>query len=267
MLQPTTPYIWRYQPETGETAGARQDYGAVINWLHADGRMFSRIRDVNLARNAIDKGRALTTRHGLSENINNWTASELQQKPGFPYIPPTSAKLETYTDKLRTSEGEQLSGGAAVGPPYDLDDGRRYRKLTRDALPFPYNYDVFENGQWQRIHLSGTGANALSSYPTLEYISVFPPPITRYSRPGQQLQGGAAPIPVENLALLEEVSRIPHRGGMNPEQFTAEFPPVVYEEPFDGNLFYFPKEFSPLFSPEQAMLRTTDATLQYVRHS
>lgn len=266
MEQPPTPYIWQYQPQTGFTSGARQDYGAVINWLQSDGRMFSRIRDVNLARNAIDKGRALVTRSSITTNINRWPSEEVEQYDGTPFVPPQPEHLQTTSDFVRTAEGQQLAGAGFTGPPYSLTDGRQYRKLTRDAMPFPHNYQVFENGSWHRVEdLSGGAANALTSYPTLQYAAV--PPILKYSRLGQQLQGGSIPFRPTQLALLTEESRVARSGGINPYQFMKEFPPVVYEHPFDGNEAYFPKEFSPLFDPSKAFLRTTDQTLQYVPHS
>lgn len=265
MDQPPTPYIWQYQPQTGFTAGARQDYGSVINWLQADGRMFSRIRNVNLARNNIDKTRALLTRSSISGDINRWPSSEVSQYEGTPYIPAYSDDIRTTTDFLKTANGEQLAGSGLNGPPYYINDGRKYRKLTRDAMPFPHNYQVYEDGHWKRVEdLTGGAANALTSYPNLQYTSI--PPILRYARAGQQLQGGAVPFRQTQLALMTEESRVRRNGGINPHQFMNEFPPVVYEHPFDGNEAYFPKEFSPLFDPAKAFLRTTDQTLQYLPH-
>lgn len=302
MAQPPTPYIWKYQPQTGGTSGATQDTSAVINWLQSDGRMFQRIRDVNLARNSIDKTRALLTRDHIAEHINNWPSTEVSQRIGIPYIPANNTSIQSTLDFVHTAEGEQLAGAGITmprfvsdvignanysiphtrrfvseaittkdptkpsslrGPPYRLNDGRMYRKLTRDAMPFPHNYSVYEDGQWKRIDsLSGGAANALSSYPTLLYQ-----PLIAQRRPGQQLQGGMFPLDnVRNLTLLEEEARVPRNGGLNPQQFIREFPPVVYTNPFSGDEAYFPKEFSPLFDPARTLLRTTDQTLQYVSH-
>lgn len=264
MEQPPTPYIWRYEPSTGFTAGASQDYGAVINWLNSDLQMFHRVKEVNETRNSLDTTRATINRENISENINNWPSWELQQRYGTPYIPATNPATDyrTVNDFIKTSQGEQLAGSGV----YRLDDGRQYRKLTRDALPFPYNYDVFHNGNWTRVtDLQGGAANALSSYPTTIYVNI--PPILKYRRTGQQLQGGAVHQPLSNLNLLEEESRVPRSGGLNPLQFQREFPPVVYNHPFDGSELYFPKEFSPLFDPATSILRTTNQTLQYAPHN
>lgn len=284
MDAPVTPYIWQYQPETGTAAGARQNYGSVINWLSADNRMYHRVQQVNQTRNAIDDIREQTVIPELAASFNDWNATQLTQPPGTAYRPAPGplAGPTTMADKILTAEGEQLagsrppplSGGAALPPSaYSLGDGREYRKLTRDALPFPHNWMVKENGIWTpimdprpnlRTHMQGSGANALSSYPTLLYNQPAVPPILAYSRPGQQLQGSGVVAPSGKvLGLLTESSRVPRTEGMTPQQFVNSFPPVVYDDPFSKRLAYFPKEFSPLFDPKSQYLASSLATLQY----
>ncbi|AII22577.1 pVIII [Lizard adenovirus 2] len=277
MDAPVTPYIWQYQPQTGKAAGARQNYGAVINWLSADNNMFHRVQTVNRARNLIDEIREETVRPDLAASFNDWTYDQLTQPPGTAYLPAPDPLTgpTTIRDKVLSAEGEQLAGsrpsvlhGGASLPPsaYSLGDGREYMKLTRDALPFPQNWMVKENGVWtpiveQRAALRGGSANALSSYPTLLFNQ---PPILRYRRPGQQLQGSGVIAPSSKvLSLLSEAPRIPRTEGMTPYQFANSFPPVVYEDPFSQNLAVFPKEFSPLFEPENQVLASSLATLQY----
>ncbi|AFV70648.1 pVIII [Bovine adenovirus 6] len=222
-MQPVTPYIWKYQPETGYTAGAHQDYGSVINWLQSNPQMFERIREVNLQRNNIDKSQSLLTRGDIHCNINNWSASQVHQRLGTPYIPAKHAMESTRQDFIDSARGIQLSG------PNPMD-------------------------------ITGSGSNKLSSYPMItENIS----PLMLYHRPGQQLQGSGTNNN-QNFHLLEEVSRQPRAGGLTPAEFLTEFPPIVYNHPFSKPLLFFPKEFDPLFSPQNDPRITTKQTLQYV---
>ena len=167
MQQPVTPYLWNYEPQSGHVSGATQDYGAVINWLSADPRMFARVRNVNNTRNFLDKYRANVTRHDFAANFNNWPAEQVTHRKSLPYVPAndTSQSYNVINDFMSTADGAQIAGGqqtAMSGKGYALGDGRRYRKLTRDALPFPYNWQVSEDGKWRNIR--GRGCNALSSY-------------------------------------------------------------------------------------------------------
>nr|WMQ77655.1 pVIII [Zoothera dauma adenovirus] len=251
-MLPVTPYIWHYSPETGHTAGASQDYGAVINWISAGPQMYERIRNVNVMRNSLDSSLA-PYRDNIDHNINDWTAADLDQAPGVPYVPAKLNNIDNYKDFMSTANGMQLSG-SGLGPP---DDGRQYRKLTRDALPFPYNWQVFDNGRW--VNIEGQGTNALSSYPNLQYSHLI-----SYRRPGQQLQGSGFPLSNDQAyRLLHEQPTLPRSGGMTPRQFIQQFPPIVYKKPFSENEMYFPKEFSPLFDPNKDYRRTTSVTLKY----
>lgn len=227
MQQPVTPYIWTYKPETGTAAGARQDYGSVINWLRASPQLCQRIREVNNFRNYIDK-----TRSHLSDEMtcyfNAWPANVVSQPEGTPYRPAPNPVLGQHSihDFLSTAEGSQIAGGLISSP-----------------------------------DISGHGANALSSYPTLKYVNVDSP-ILSYRHPGQQLQGGSITSKNDNFLLSEE-SRVPRSGGLSPLQFLQEFPPIVYNNPFSENMLYFPKEFSPLFEPEKDHRRTSLFSLKY----
>lgn len=216
MAQPVTPYVWKYQPETGYTAGAHQNYNTVINWLHANPQMFARIQHINTARNVMDKFRSDLTRDDIAVNINNWPAEDLMQPPNFPYIPATSKSTSTINDWLATTQGIQLSGTS---------------------------------------ELNGWGSNRLTSYPDI-------PPILKYERPGQQLQGQGL-FKQENIHLFYESPRLPRSGGLTPQQFVKEFPPVVYNNPFSESMSVFPKEFSPLFNPSESLKKTSSQTLQY----
>lgn len=244
MTQPVTPYVWTYQPETGMTAGAQQDYGGVINWLCADPYMCERIRKVNQTRN--DMARLEASNRVVPEGeFNAW----LQRPPIFG---PPSGKLEkrrvrSFIDTVATSEGVQLSGAG-----YKLGDGRRYRKLTRDAHPFPINWQVFENGRWQPVPLNGGSANALSSYPTIRRRRDY---MENYLHPhGLQLQGGMAPTQSNSHELRWEGPSVDLRSGLTPLSFARAFPPLVYENPFSSlNPLEFPKEFSTLYDPERDM--------------
>ncbi|WGZ76470.1 MAG: pVIII protein [Agile wallaby adenovirus 1] len=258
MDQPVTPYIWKYQPETGTAAGARQNYGAVINWLGADPKLYARIQEVNRQRNDLDIFRAAINRHEIASNFNNWPAYQIYQPAGTVYTPPSRLHISSVADAVATADGAQLSGGISTpisGGGYSLGDGRQYRKLTRDLLPFPTNWQVFEDGEWKNI--SGGSANATSSYPQMIYENQ--PTIVKYYRPGQQLQGYFPTTP--STHLLTEESRVPRSGGLDPVQFIREFSPVVYKNPFSKPLQYFPKEFNPLF--KNSFIRTNDYTLQY----
>lgn len=208
-----TPYIWSYQPQTGTAAGATQDYGAVINWLQANPQMYKRIQDVNYRRNAIDKSRDHIGNR-MSLYFNKWPAEDVLQPRGTPYVPAADPSInqQSVTDFVNTAEGSQLAGGP--GNPL------------------------------QTFDLKGHGNNALTSYPMTIYTNLL-----SRRHPGQMLQGGhVGTVPNQHFLLYEEAS-VPRSGGLNPMQFTQEFPPVVYEHPFSENLAYFPKEFSRLFDP------------------
>lgn len=279
MNVPPTPYIWQYQPETGTAAGARQDYGSVINWLGSDNTMYHRVQQTNRTRNAIDDINEMTVDPTYARSFNNWDASQLNQPPGTRYTALTH-NPDRYTtwDREITTEGAQLAGarpgslsGGALLPPseYHLEDGRQYRKLTRDGHPFPINWMVKENGIWspivdrsyQALPMEGGAANAISSYPTLVPVQ---PPILSYRRPGQQLQGGGVVSSRDKVAsLLTESSRVPRNDGMTPYQFMNTFPPVVYDQPFSESLTEFPKEFNPLFEPREQVLASSLYSLKY----
>lgn len=260
-VQPVTPYLWSYQPSTGKVAGARQDYGSVINWFSADSRMCDRIRRVNMYRNSIDKDRAYINRQDNSLHFNNWHAGDVLQPSGVPYIPAQSTvySASNMKDFIDTSNGTQLSGPEPlVGGAYKVINGQEYRKLTRDNLPFPYNWQRKEGDKW--VSLTGYGSNKLTSYPNFQYEQLQP--IEKYARPGQQLQGRGLKVP-QNLNLMYETSRVPASDGISTLQFMRDFPPVVYDKPFSENLAYFPKEFNPLFVPEQDYRSSSNYTLKY----
>ncbi|AIZ35778.1 pVIII [Psittacine adenovirus 3] len=244
MTAPVTPYLWTYQPQTGYPAGARQDYGSVPCWFNSAPDLYHRIMALNEERNLLDVGRSSARAFQVSAAA-----------PASSYLPAKDPSLadSVITDKVKTWQGEQLAGGS-----YRLGDGRQYRKLSRDSSPFPHNWQVYEDGSWKTI--SGGSCNALSSYPRAVYAD-----LETYSRPGQQIQ---APLTgrgkrLDSVHLLTEEATVPRQEGLTPLQFLSQFPPVVYSEPFSGNLAYFPKEFSPLFEPSKDPRRVTDYSLKY----
>lgn len=205
-VQPVTPYIWQYQPETGKTAGARQDYGSVINWLGSSPSLCQRIADVNKHRNAIDK----------------------------------------ETARLRHLEGVEKQEPLA-GTGVTMADGKRYRKITRDNLPFPYGWQVYDEDGWRPVSADMSGAgNALSTYPTV--IS-----LNNYRSPVPPLRGGSSAKPSGSGSNQE----------LTPFQFARKYPPVVYNRPFSEPLYYFPKEFSPLWDPRKDSRGSSALTMKY----
>lgn len=280
MNAPPTPYLWQYQPQTGTAAGARQDYGSVTNWFASDNSMYHRVQQTNRNRNLIDEMNETTVDPYYAASFNNWDSSRLTQPAGSRYAAMTQRPdLYTSWDRGATSDGAQLSGarpsilsGGALLPPseYSLNDGREYRKLTRDGHPFPVNWMVKENGMWVPIvdraygpaDMQGGAANATSTYPTLLPVQ---PAILAYRRPGQQLQGGGVVADRNKVtSLLTERSRVPRSQGMTAYQFMNEFPPVVYDRPFSADSpAEFPKEFNPLFEPREQVLASSLYSLQY----
>lgn len=261
---PVTPYKWQFQPETGRAAGARQDYGSVINWFSAQGPLYERIRNVNQARNLKDEMNELRVNPEMAQSFNQWRPEQIAQPLGTPHIPPPIVGYATVSDLVQTRDGAQLSGpisgGALYSPSsYQLGDGRQYRKLTRDNHPFPHNWMVLENGKWSPIEMDGGFSGILKWFPKIPDF----PAIMKYRRPGQQLQGTGVGLNPKSYLLLSEQATVPRSGGMTSNQFMYEFPPVVYNDPFSGSLENFPKEFNPLFDPQTSYLRSNVNTLQY----
>lgn len=253
MTQPVTPYIWNYQPETGQTSGAQQDYGSVINWLRADPALCSRIRNVNTARNHYLRSMKRDVTYGQPGGRR---ANKRREK-----LTRMRDNLQTQVllDEIYTGEGQQLAGGYALG------DGRTYRKLTRDNLPFPHNWQVLENGRWKLI--SGKDAQMANGYtlggesqrrnltrnnrPLASEGQVFE---TRQWRP---ISGGSANALTSYPFIVDEgligrgqvITENPE--GLTPLAFARSFPPLVYNTPFSGAAEYFPREFSPLYDPSR----------------
>lgn len=208
-VQPVTPYIWQYQPQTGTTAGARQDYGSVINWLGSSPSLCQRIADVNNRRNALDK----------------------------------------ETARLRHLQGV-IKQAPLIGTGLAPADGRRYRKLTRDNLPFPHGWQVYEEGEWRPVSADMSGAgNALSTYPTVISLS-------DYRSPTAPLRGAGSAVKPSSPKSFPS-------GDLTPFQFARKYPPVVYNRPFSEPLYYFPKEFSPLWDPRKDSRGSSALTMKY----
>lgn len=243
--QPVTPYIWTYQPETGMTAGAQQDYGSVINWLSADPMMCERIRHVNEARNAsvIADYRFSETPLGI---FNEWYQVTPPNHDGPPFFPLKRRRIQAALDAEHTAEGQQLAGAG-----YNLGDGRKYRKLSRDNHPFPINWEVYEGGRWRPVPMCGAGTNATSTYPTI--LPVGKRPMEHYRAPaGRQMQGGRVQSSRLAAELIQQGPSVDIRSGLTPLAFARACPPLVYAHPFSvSNQMRFPAELSPLYDPQK----------------
>lgn len=219
-------------------AGAQQDYGSVINWLRADPYLCERVKRVNETRNAYANFDDITRDKPLG-HFNEWK----QQLPPIHRrrLKNFGAKrLRALADDIATANGEQLAGSG-----YHLGDGKQYRKLTRDAHPFPINWQVFENGRWIPVPLSGGSANALSTYPTVLQARAFRDILPA----GRQLQGGFV-LPPTRSEFLTEGPTVDVRRGLSPLAFARAFPPIAYRDPFSSpDPAFFPKQFSPLYDP------------------
>ncbi|AAK13181.1 pVIII [Bovine atadenovirus D] len=166
-MQPVTPYIWKYQPETGHTAGAHQDYGSVINWLQSNPQMFNRIRDINLQRNNIDQTQGLMTRDDLHSNINNWPASQVLQRQGFPYVPAKMNLEASKQDFIDSARGIQLSGPNPVFTGTGSNNLTSYPMLTENIPPLMLYH---RPGQ----QLQGMGTISKENFHLLEEVSRVP---------------------------------------------------------------------------------------------
>ncbi|URN46038.1 pVIII [Bovine adenovirus 7] len=178
MAQPVTPYIWRYQPETGYTAGAHQNYSAVINWLQANPQMVARIKQVNLVRNDLDKLQANITRQDISANVNNWPAKDLYQPLKAPYIPASPNMATTINDFEATRQGIQLSGNQplkgtgsnALSSYPDIPDILKYSRVGQQLQ----GYGTFSK---DNIHLfyEGSRQPRKGGLSPVQFINEFPP--------------------------------------------------------------------------------------------
>ena len=73
-----TPYVWTYQPQLGQAAGASQDYSTRMNWLSAGPSMIDQVNQIRVERNNILLRQAAATETPrLVRNPPNWPARYL----------------------------------------------------------------------------------------------------------------------------------------------------------------------------------------------
>lgn len=105
-----TPYLWSYQPQVGQAAGASQDYSTRINWLSAGPQMINQVNQIRDLRNRI-----LMTQKAITEtprplmNPPSWPAELLPQEgqPPITFSLPRNELLEIAI----SNSGAQLAGG------------------------------------------------------------------------------------------------------------------------------------------------------------
>lgn len=234
------PYLYAYNPRSGTLAGAAQDYGSQVNWLGADVQLVSKIAELQARRNHM-LGEWNNQRPGLIGPLNShggtrgWDASRIIQRGGVPLLPPAepSTAIETLTDRLVANEGVQLTGKGFLPP----QDGRRYRKRTRDGFPFPHNWEVWDPAvnMWKLVEDKGVDNSmmGLGSW-------YFP----------KSVQLGGEHLSNNRFVSLLERPNLPRQGGVGPYQFSVDFPPYPYGEPFSNyDMADFPAFFSPLYDP------------------
>lgn len=232
------PYLFAYVPFNGKPAGAAQNYGARVNWLGANRQLLEQIVNVRQNENNLFAAWRRTYRPltGTAVGAKGWPANHLLQSHGTPYVPlkDPSTNVTTLSDRLQTNAGEQITG-VGLSPP---DDGNMYRKLTRDALPFPYNWQIWKNGVWLPVNEPKEPFSGLGSF-------YFPKNIQISGSEGQR------PFFTNGLmAAATERARVPRSGGLGPTQFCLDFPPLPYAYPFSGgDMRSFPAYFSPLYDP------------------
>ena len=202
-----TPYVWTFQPQLGQAAGASQDYSTRMNWLSAGPSMISQVNAVRADRNRILlQQAAISETPRLVRNPPAWPAKYLFQPIGAPqtFELPRNELLET----AMTNSGMQLAGGGA--------------HRTKDIKP---------------EDLVGRGIQLNSEAPSVSWLrpdGVF------------QLAGGSRSSfnpGVNALLTLQPASSIPRSGGIGEVQFVHEFVPSVYFQPFSGPPGTYPDEF------------------------
>lgn len=202
-----TPYMWTFQPQLGQAAGASQDYSTRMNWLSAGPSMINRVEDIREQRNNILlQQAAITETPRIVRNPPHWPAAHLLQHVGAPHTfeLPRNELLEI----AMTNSGMQLAGGG----------GHR----TKDIRP---------------EDLKGRGIQLHSDLPSASRLrpdGVF------------QLAGGSRSSfnpGVNTLLTFQPASTLPRSGGIGTLQFVEEFVPSVYFQPFSGPPGTYPDEF------------------------
>ncbi|SMG83455.1 pVIII [Bottlenose dolphin adenovirus 1] len=199
-----TPYMWSYQPQSGNAAGASQDYSARMNTLSAGPSMINKVNAINNLRNDILMTQALITETPRSaRNPRVWPAHQLIQ----PSVTQTFVTLprDPSLQLSLTNSGVQLAGGGA----------KRFPIYYRDFV--------------------GHGIQLAGEHPSVSHLradGIF------------QLAGGQQGFqPRDTILKLQASSSLPRSGGVGSKQFVAEFVPSVYLNPFSGPPSTFPDEF------------------------
>lgn len=208
-----TPYMWSFQPQMGQAAGASQDYSTRMNWLSAGPAMINQVNRIRDTRNRILMSQArLTETPRLVMNPPVWPAALLPQEAP----PPLTLALPRNQDLdlAMTNSGAQLAGGRRLCP----------------APPIPTS---IRGGS-----LLGRGITLSEDIPTASVLrpdGIF------------QLGGGSRSSfnPTQAYLTLQQSSSQPRSGGIGSYQFVREFVPEVYINPFAGPPDTFPDQFIP----------------------
>lgn len=202
-----TPYMWTFQPQLGQAAGASQDYSTRMNWLSAGPGMINQVNAIRAERNNILLTQAAVTETPrLVRNPPSWPAPYLFQPVGVPqtFELPRNEVIES----VMSNEGMQLAGG-----------GRKRPMEIKESC------------------LTGRGIQLTSDAPSASWLrpdGVF------------QLAGGSRSSfnpGVANYLTLQPASSLPRSGGLGAVQFVHEFVPSVYFQPFSGPPGTYPDEF------------------------
>ncbi len=200
-----TPYMWTFQPQLGQAAGASQDYSTRMNWLSAGPEMINQVNSIRAERNNILLTQAAVTETPrLVRNPPNWPAPYLFQPVAAPqtFELPRNELLETSM----SNSGMQLAGGGRCSG-------------------------------IKGAHLAGRGIQLNGEAPSASWLrpdGVFQ--IAGGSR--SSFSPG-----VSSLLTLQPSSTLPRSGGIGAVQFVHEFVPSVYFQPFSGPPGTYPDEF------------------------
>lgn len=199
-----TPYVWTFQPQLGQAAGASQDYSTRMNWLSAGPSMINQVNAIRAERNNMLLAQAAVTETPrLVRNPPNWPAPYLFQPVGTPqtFELPRNELLET----AMTNSGMQLAGGG--------------------------------NSGIKGAHLAGEGIQLNGEVPSVSWLR----PDGVFQLAGGSRSSFSPGV--SQLLTLQPASSLPRSGGIGAVQFVHEFVPSVYFQPFSGPPGTYPDEF------------------------
>lgn len=201
-----TPYVWTFQPQLGQAAGASQDYSTRINWMSAGPSMINHVDDIREERNRILLHQAaISHTPRLVMNPPSWPAERLLQPVHVTHTLelPRNELLETEM----TNRGMQLAGGGAK---------RRCIKSSEiSGHGIQLNDDALKASSVRPDGFFQLGGGSRSSF-----------------SPG-----------LRTFLAIERGSSSPRYGGIGERQFVREFVPAVYFQPFSGPPGTYPDEF------------------------